>query len=106
MKVTPASDGLQALRALQSGSFDLIITDILMPKANGTELLRHLRKECLSIPCIVVSGRGEDVLQKQAIALGASVCLRKPFNINEILSAVADAAEPKLAGPERAETDP
>jgi signal transduction histidine kinase/ActR/RegA family two-component response regulator len=89
--VTGAADGQQALRALGTREWDLIITDILMPKANGTELLKQLRADGRNVPCIVISGRGEDILQKQASALGAAVCLRKPFDITDILAAVDEA---------------
>ena len=90
-QVTEASDGQKAIRALKAGEWDLIITDILMPKANGTELLKEVRAEGRHVPCIVISGRGEDILKQQALALGAAVCLRKPFDIVDILKAVDEA---------------
>jgi signal transduction histidine kinase len=90
-EVSEAPDGQKAIRALRSAEWDLVITDILMPKANGTELLKEVRASTRKVPCIVISGRGEDILKQQAIALGAAVCLRKPFDIGDILKAVDEA---------------
>src|SRR5258707_12866756 len=51
-----AVNGLDGLRQLRSASFDLVITDILMPELEGLEMMRALRQSSSAIPIIVMTG--------------------------------------------------
>ena len=69
---------------------DLIITDIMLRKMDGIELLRHINMLDDPIPVLIITGKGtiEDAIR--ALRYGASDYIRKPFDINELASTVKD----------------
>ena len=98
-RVTSASDGRAAERATKATSFDVVITDILMPGKDGYELISALRKQDSNTRIIAMSGGGRawgDHYLKLARGLGAHAVLAKPFTQSE-LTATLDAvfASPK-----------
>ncbi len=80
-RVSEADDGAVALPLLQSGSFDLLITDLNMPVMDGLTLLRHLRANprIAQIPALMVTAENSDESRIAAYAAGASGILTKPF---------------------------
>jgi signal transduction histidine kinase len=80
--VVEAEDGRQALDAIQAGSFDLVLLDIMMPEMDGFEVLRRLKSDALHkhIPIIMVSAAGELDAAVRCIELGADDYLPKPFD--------------------------
>jgi CheY-like chemotaxis protein len=54
--VTRAADGMEALEVLPTAAFDLLLTDIRMPRLNGVRLVQHVRQSCPDMPIIVLSG--------------------------------------------------
>jgi len=86
--VVQACDGVQALHAIEESVPDLIITDIKMPEMSGIELLGEIRKRHLSVPVIILTGYGtlEDAMS--AIRLGAKSFIKKPFDINHVISMI------------------
>ena len=80
-------DGEEALSACQSVKFDVVITDLQMPKAHGFELITALRDSDEPPLIIAVSGTGPDQLAI-ADALGATFTLSKPVNPDAVLTAV------------------
>jgi CheY-like chemotaxis protein len=92
--VTLAEDGLDALRKFHPHCFDLVITDIVMPRMEGIETMRALRRLEPQIPIIAMSGsEGPDngLYLRAAIALGADAALRKPVSADELRHVVDDA---------------
>ncbi|SFM22036.1 Helix-turn-helix domain-containing protein [Paenibacillus sp. 1_12] len=87
-EVETAHDGLQALEVFARFPADLVITDIKMPNMSGIELMERLSREKESIRFIVLSGYDEFEYAKQAISLGASEYLLKPFNVEELMEIV------------------
>lgn len=89
--VEQAGDGDEGLRLQRSQSFDLIITDLIMPDKEGIQIIRELRKEDSTIRIIAMSagGRGgaTDYL-KWARLMGAKQCLSKPIKREDLLGAV------------------
>ena len=85
-KVATASDGLYALEKLREQEFDLIFTDLEMPRLNGYELISDLRGNpaWASIPVVVISSRGADKYITKAMNLGASTFLSKPFTQEQL----------------------
>jgi DNA-binding response OmpR family regulator len=67
-----ASDGKTALEKIQSGKYELILLDIMMPKLNGFEILESLEKTGNTVPVIVTSNLGQDEDAKRAKSLGAA----------------------------------
>jgi class 3 adenylate cyclase/CheY-like chemotaxis protein len=102
--VVAARDGLEALEIIRSGPFDLLLTDIEMPKANGLQVLDQIAADpnLCGLPVIVISGHGELEAIAHCITMGAEDYLPKPFN-RVILSARVNAALEKKRLRERTE---
>ena len=79
--VVEAGDGLEAIEVLHRSSFDLVVTDLDMPRLGGLELLADIRngKYC-SAPVIVVSSRGDASFRQQALEYGAGCFINKPVS--------------------------
>ncbi|WP_447986779.1 response regulator [Nitrospira sp. Nam74] len=83
---TEASDGIEALNRLQTGTYALMIADYRMPGLNGLELL-HIVKRTWSIPVLFVSGDLSEGEELVARSNDASV-LRKPFDTSTLIPMV------------------
>lgn len=92
-----AGNGFEALKALPTRRFDLIITDINMPDINGLELISFVRSNPAykDIPLIIVSTEKSDEDKKRGLALGASAYVGKPFAKEDLIAAVKRALEGK-----------
>lgn len=92
-RVFCATDGQEAVKMLAGQTFDLVLTDMLMPGSDGLELLSAIKKSRSPIKVLVMSGGGmigvADYL-KVAKKLGAHGVLEKPFTSETLLSTVAD----------------
>jgi len=100
--VETASNGLEGLDAIQKDSFDLIISDVRMPKMDGLEMLREIRKFNTLIPVILITAFAsiDDVIT--AIQEKAINYIKKPFENSEVLHAVQKALEEKYLRTENA----
>ena len=80
-RVAEADNGAVALPLLQSGNFDLLITDWNMPAMDGLTLLRHLRADprIAQMPALMVTAENSHESRIAAYAAGASGILTKPF---------------------------
>ena len=79
-------DGHEALDYLESGNYDALILDIMMPKMDGMEVLRRLRKEGVQLPVIMLTARGEVEDKVLGLDSGANDYLTKPFATEELLA--------------------
>lgn len=87
--VLEAQDGVAALEKFREGSFDLVITDINMPRLDGLGLIQAVRGEMKSdVPMIVVTTKGGEDDRDRALALGANTYLTKPVNGAQVVKAV------------------
>ncbi len=86
-----AHDGEEALSKASKGSHDLLLLDIKMPKLDGLEVLRQLNAKKLSKPVLILTAYQSVELAREAVKLGAQNYLPKPFERDQILSAVAGA---------------
>jgi len=100
--VRTASDGEEALLEMKNWSPDLLITDLRMPRMDGLELCRRVRKES-RIPIIVLSVKGEETIKVEALDAGADDYITKPFSMNELLARVR-AALRRASTPEQPDT--
>ena len=94
--VEVASDGEEGLALIENNSFDLIITDIIMPKREGLEVITSVRKSQPNVKIIAMSGGGRFTPEgylKSAQILGADKTFTKPFNHREMLSAIEELME-------------
>ena len=80
-EVVNANDGQIAVNFLKEESFDLIITDLNMPKIGGMELIHIIRNELhLETPVIVLTSSGIEQTEVDSFAIGASEFISKPFS--------------------------
>ena len=86
--IVEATDGLQALALLRHQHFDLVITDLHMPKMDGVDLLTNIRKDraLADIPVLMVTCEDSTDKVKQVIAAKVSGFIIKPFNMNVLSS--------------------
>ncbi|MGH9663111.1 MAG: response regulator [Bryobacteraceae bacterium] len=77
--ITTCSSGDDALAQLGSNRFELVVTDYKMPRMNGTELIRRIRNQELSVPVILLSGFA-DTLGLSEDNTGADVVIQKSAN--------------------------
>ncbi len=81
----------EALAAISKGSFDLIISDIVLGGEKGTELLRHIRETGISCPVVMVTGFPNLESASEAVRLGAFDYISKPVNKEKLLKLVRQA---------------
>jgi CheY-like chemotaxis protein len=90
-KVSTAKDGQEALELLKTQNFDLLVTDVRMPRVDGVSLVRHLAQIERPLPSIIfVSGFG-DVDEREMYALGVGAFLSKPVLRDDFLDTVKTA---------------
>jgi CheY-like chemotaxis protein len=86
VKITEAVNGRDALAKFESGTFDLVLTDMNMPDMDGAELIRQIRTRLKSdIPIVIITTKGESRDRDLGISLGASGYLTKPVNMVELV---------------------
>lgn len=81
-------DGTDALDYAISGKYDVILLDIMMPKMNGLEVLRQLRKIHVYTPVLVLSAKSEIEDRITGLDMGADDYLPKPFSMAEMLARI------------------
>ena len=86
-----AHNGLEALEMLKSFVPDAMLLDIKMPKLHGLEILKQIKKLRPSLPVIIVTGYQSVEMAQEALRLGASDYIPKPFESKQILSSIAEA---------------
>jgi DNA-binding response OmpR family regulator len=90
-EIIAAANGREALRLLSGQSFDLVITDVVMPELDGVELMEALRQASREIPVILITGHPTADSSIKAVRFGAVDYLTKPFSKREISLAVDQA---------------
>lgn len=83
-----ASNGIEALEHLDVNPFDLIILDIMMPKMNGMEFLKEIRKRGLNVPVIILSAKRTVEEKVEGLQHGADDYIVKPFAFSELLARI------------------
>ena len=91
--VIVASDGEQALGALDGNQIDLVISDIRMPGISGLDLLAKIKDETEDIPVIMITAFASPNDAVQAMKNGAYDYISKPFNVDEIKSVIFAATK-------------
>jgi two-component system alkaline phosphatase synthesis response regulator PhoP len=91
-RVSLAYDGQEALDFVNSGEqLDLVLLDLMMPKLSGLDVLKRIREQekFKSLPCIILTAGGEAKHERDALALGATQFLTKPFSPKKLYALVA-----------------
>jgi two-component system response regulator PilR (NtrC family) len=94
-EITAASDGLEGMDHIQNDIFDLVVTDIKMPKADGFEVLKKVKEISPSTIVIMITAFGTTESTIEAMKLGAYDYIHKPFKIDEIRHVIQKAFEKK-----------
>ncbi|GEN87562.1 response regulator transcription factor [Oceanobacillus sojae] len=89
-EVTAAFEGEEGMQKFQNDAFDLIILDIMMPKLNGIEVMKQIRRDS-SVPILIVSAKDTDVEKVLGLELGADDYIAKPFAMIELSARVKSA---------------
>ncbi len=88
MTVNTASNGEQGLLLAQKGDYEVIVSDITMPKMNGVELCRQLRLEGNTTPILLLTALSDTDDKVSGLDAGADDYLAKPFEFKELLARV------------------
>lgn len=91
---TKAADGRSGLELAESGDFDLILLDLMLPGLNGLEVLRRLRKSS-DVPVILLTARDTVMDKVTGLDMGADDYITKPFSIEELLARIRSALRKK-----------
>jgi DNA-binding response OmpR family regulator len=81
-------DGEEALRYLKTGDYDAAVLDIMMPKLDGIEVLKAIRKEGNLIPIIMLTAKSQIEDKIEGLDSGANDYLTKPFDAQELLARI------------------
>ena len=87
--VSTASDGDEAIDKLKEQSYDLVITDLKMPRVSGDEVVRFAKQSDPDAKVIVITGYSSLYSVSKSANHGASAFLSKPFSIKELMQTVA-----------------
>lgn len=83
--VTGVSNGEEAMDAIDAGYYDLIISDIMMPKMDGYQLVRALREAGLTIPVMIITAKDAFDDMRMGFLSGSDDYMVKPVNVNEMV---------------------
>lgn len=86
-RVEVAFDGEEALNAMSGEEPDLVILDLMLPKIDGYEVCRSIRRSS-DVPIIMLTARDEDIDKILGLELGADDYMTKPFNTRELLARI------------------
>ncbi|HWV37842.1 MAG TPA: sigma-54 dependent transcriptional regulator [Vulgatibacter sp.] len=90
--VVQAADGEQAIEIFDQGGIDIVVSDLVMPKLGGFEVLQHVLDKAPEVPVILITAHGTVDSAVQAIKTGAFDYVTKPFEQNELRQVIAKAA--------------
>jgi two-component system, OmpR family, alkaline phosphatase synthesis response regulator PhoP len=94
-RVTLAYDGREALDILErEPDIGLVLLDLMMPQLSGLDVLAHIRSDprWRDLPCIILTAAGQEQQHRQAMELGASEFLTKPFSPKKLYARTAELA--------------
>lgn len=83
--VDSAKDGEEALHKALIGNYDLILLDVMMPKMNGFDVCKNIRKSKPEVPILMLTAKGTITDKTQGFDSGADDYIVKPFDIQEVL---------------------
>jgi two-component system, OmpR family, alkaline phosphatase synthesis response regulator PhoP len=86
--VQSTGDGESALARASTEAFDLVLLDVMLPRLNGFDVLRDLRKRGIDTPVIMLTAKGQVVDKVVGLKLGADDYVTKPFEMVELLARI------------------
>ncbi|MDJ0765692.1 MAG: response regulator [Myxococcota bacterium] len=90
LSVVEADDGVDALKKLAAGRFDIIIADINMPIMDGLKLVKRIRSDAIhsDVPIMIVTTEGAEEDRQRALSLGANSYITKPIQAPQVIAEV------------------
>ncbi len=92
-EITLAEDGEEAIQILKKKTFDLVISDLQMPKKTGMDILTHINQMCPQTVFILITAFGSTETAVEAMKLGAYDYITKPFKLDEVSINISHALE-------------
>ena len=92
-KVDEAADGVEGISLAEKESYDIILCDIKMPKADGMEVLEKIQKVHPDTPVVMISGHGTIETAVEAVKRGAFDFIAKPLDLNRLLVTIRNAID-------------
>lgn len=84
--VACAGDGEQGLCMFMNSDFDFVLLDIMMPRLNGYDVCRAIRKTDTTVPVVFISAKSEEIDKVLGLELGADDFISKPFGVREVVA--------------------
>jgi DNA-binding NtrC family response regulator len=95
--VTAVENAVEGLSHLSREAADLVLLDLIMPRVNGIEFLKAVREIYPDLPVLVVTASSSDTLIKEALSLGATGIIRRPWDVHELRNLVRQSVAAKEA---------
>jgi len=94
-EIRSASDGVEALSAIEDIAPDLILLDLMMPRMDGFELCQKIRSNPAwkNMIIVILTAKGRDIEREKGMALGADYYVTKPFSTREVVQLIKSALE-------------
>lgn len=83
-RVLSSGDGEGGLDLIKDNVIDLVLLDLRLPRIQGMDVLREIKKKGRDMPVIIITGFGDEESEKEAKRLGASAYIHKPFRLEDI----------------------
>ncbi len=83
-----AYDGESGLFMVEHGQFDIVVLDIMLPKINGVEILKIMRRKKIKTPVLMLTAKGDTEDKVLALNMGADDYLTKPFSFDELMARI------------------
>ncbi len=92
LEVVEADDGVDGLKKLAAGRFDLVITDINMPIMDGLKLVKRIRSDAIhrDVPIMIITTEGAQEDRQRALQLGANAYITKPIQAPQVITKVKE----------------
>src|ERR671935_1432580 len=97
--VDTASDGESGLDRAARGEYDLVVLDVMLPRMNGFDVCRELRRRGVETPILMRTARGQVVDKVVGLKLGADDYLTKPFDAAELVARLEALLRRALSAP-------
>ncbi len=95
--VMTAENGMKAMKMLEAGPIDFLLTDLRMPGMDGYELMERAKIHCPHVPMYVMTSDTCPSVEKRARSLGARQCILKPLSFEKIAQFIANELNVELA---------
>lgn len=92
LRVTEADDGVDGLKKLAAGRFDIILTDINMPIMDGLKLVKRVRSDPThkDVPIVIITTESAEEDRQRALSLGANAYITKPIQAPQVIAKVRE----------------